>query len=232
MQTATTISTVEKCECFSSFKLSLYWYLLFLQNSHLCALAVFSFLLCIQNHPPPAPNSKNRQKGKDNEDHGESEPPSTDKAKKKKRGRRPRNPLPLPDNHKDVSAAPAAPQTMQPATPLADCNSALAQLAKDLREQDRRASIARSDIIRATLEKILGELGFLRLYRAARLQKMQEGSTMLSAAGIAALVQTLERAWGGPTSPRNSAADAQSVVHQMLYLINVEDNSKQAASGF
>ncbi len=161
------------------------------------------------------------------DDAAASEASSPDKVQRKKRGRRPRNPLPLPDNN-EVSTAPAASQSMQPPTPLADCNSALAQLAKDLTEQDRKANIARSEIIRATLEKILGELGFLRLYRAARLQKTQEGSTaaMVSAAGIAALVQTLEHAWGGPTSPRNSAADAQSVVRQMLYLINVEDGGK------
>ena len=107
-------------------------------------------------------------------------------------------------------------------TPLADCNSALAQLTKDLNAQDKRAGNERCEMVRQALENILGELTFLRLYRATRLAKQRCGGGTADTATVRRLVSALEDMWGAKTSPRDGAT-ADTVVDRMLGLIGMED---------
>jgi adenylylsulfate kinase-like enzyme len=110
----------------------------------------------------------------------------------------------------------------QPPTPLADCNSALAQLAKDLTAQEQRANLQKGELIRTALEKVLGELGFLRLYRAARIEKRQPTSRT---AKVLALIDTVPAlvAQYSPRDQQRPRVDARMCVEQMLGLLDLED---------
>ena len=108
---------------------------------------------------------------------------------------------------------------------MGDCNSALAQLAKDLTAQEQRANLQKGELIRTALENVLGELGFLRLYRATRMLKRQSTSRT---AKVHALMDTVPQVIAQNTQRGNGATkkvDSRMVAEQMLGLLDLEDNN-------
>ena len=141
-------------------------------------------------------------------------------APPERKGRRPRRPrMDLPKEEEVI------PASFQPPTPLGDCNSALAQLAKDLTAQEQRANLQKGELIRTALENVLGELGFLRLYRATRMLKRQATSRT---AKVHALMDTVPQVIAQNTQRGNGATkkvDSRMVAEQMLGLLDLEDNN-------
>jgi hypothetical protein len=104
------------------------------------------------------------------------------------------------------------PATHQPPTPLSDCNSALAQLTKDLNVQEQKANLQKGELIRTAMEQVLGELGFLRLYRAARIEKRKQRSQ------TSQLLSLMDH-----YNQKETKADARIVCEQMFDLLDLED---------
>jgi NIMA (never in mitosis gene a)-related kinase len=139
-------------------------------------------------------------------------------SKRRPARRRPRMELNKVDTVDTVPSitAPKLQSQFQPPTPLADCNSALAQLTKELNAQERQANLKKGELIRQTLENVLGELGFLRLYRSARIEKRRQTS---KTSKILLLMDTVPEIVG----KTRKNLDSRMVVEQMLSLLDLED---------
>tara|TARA_B100000795_G_scaffold58170_1_gene38672 strand:+ start:18 stop:587 length:570 start_codon:yes stop_codon:yes gene_type:complete len=176
----------------------------------------------VETNPKTKPKTKRprRQRKEDNEKQIHTSSPSPSPIPLEKRNvqkRRPRMKLPTEKEPMESMA------THQPPTPLADCNSALAQLTKDLNAQEKRANLQKSELIRDALEKTLGELGFLRLYRAARKMKRQATSRTEKMFALIEEIPSLVAQYSPRDLKSPKRVDARMCVEQMFGLLDLED---------
>ena len=176
----------------------------------------------VETNPKTKPKTKRprRQRKEDNEKQIHTSSPSPSPIPLEKRNvqkRRPRMKLPTEKEAIESMA------THQPPTPLADCNSALAQLTKDLNAQEKRANLQKSELIRDALEKTLGELGFLRLYRAARKMKRQATSRTEKMFALIEEIPSLVAQYSPRDLKSPKRVDARMCVEQMFGLLDLED---------